>query len=504
MGVDWKKKKKLVLGSLLAFTTSLVDCANWASYQSRPDIRAPILEISLKNDSLISPGYIFIAPYFGDVPGPYIYDTNANLIWSGADGSTTDIFQDLHACAYNGSDHLCYFQGTQIGGYARGQHEILDSSYSPAATVRSGNGLEMSDMHESSVINGTSMLIPIYQPRTADLTAYNVPANPGWVIDGVFQEIEIATGAVLFQWSSLDQGITPAESYTPPGLNPVVGNGTSNATSWDYFHLNSIDKNPAGDYLISARHTSGIYKLSGTTGAVLWRLGGKQSTFTQTNYNFSSQHDARFLAENASTTVLSLFDNGSDNYRNTSATSAGMIVALDHTTNTSTLLRRYDAPAPGIRAWSQGSCQILSSGNAFIGWGSTPAFSEHLEDGTPVFFAGVADEHSMNYRAYKADWSAVPSEPPALRMYSPAAGAGPTTFWMSWNGATGVDHWNVYASTAAAPEQVVRLGTAGSGGFQTAFTSSAYHPKAFVEAVGRDGTSLANSSTVDVSSTLPG
>ncbi|RAK79189.1 arylsulfotransferase family protein [Aspergillus fijiensis CBS 313.89] len=500
MGTNWKKT--LEIGTLLAFT-SLADCANWASYQSRPDIRAPILQISLKNDSLITPGYIFIAPYFGDVPGPYIYDTNANLIWSGADGSATDIFQDLHACAYNGTDHLCYFQGTQIGGYARGQHEILDSSYSPAATVRSGNGLEMSDMHESAVINGTSMLVPIYQPRTANLSAYNVTADPGWVIDGVFQEIEISTGAVRFQWSSMDQQILPGESYTPPGLNPVVGNGTSNATAWDYFHLNSIDKNGAGDYLISARHTSAIYKLSGATGAVLWRLGGRQSTFTQTNYNFSAQHDARFLAENATTTILSLFDNGSDNYRNTSAASAGMIVALDHTTNSSTLLRRYDAPGapPGIRAWSQGSCQILASGNAFIGWGSTPAISEHLEDGTPVFFAAVADERSMNYRAYKANWTAVPAEPPALKVYSPAPDAGPTTFWMSWNGATEVDHWNIYAPAA---EQVVMLGTVGNSGFQTTLTSSAYYPRAFVEAVGRDGASLANSSTVDTSSTLPG
>ncbi|RAL13539.1 arylsulfotransferase family protein [Aspergillus homomorphus CBS 101889] len=499
MAIHWKRK--LGLASILAFT-SPADCANGVSYQSRPDIRAPVLEISFKNDSLITPGYIFIAPYYGDMPGPYIYDTNANLVWSGADGSTTDIFHDLHVCAYNGSDHLCYFQGEQIGGYARGHHEILDRSYSPSASVESGNGLEMSDMHESAVINSTSMLIPIYQPRTTDLTAYNIVPGPGWVIDSVFQEIDIASGAVLFQWSSLDH-VATSESYTPPGLNQVVGDGRSNASAWDYFHINSIDKNGEGDYLVSARHTSGIYKISGADGSVMWRLGGTNSTIQLANYNFSSQHDARFREENATTTVLSLFDNGSDKYRNTSAFSSGMIVAIDHTTDTSTLLRSYTAPSAGIQAWSQGNCQILPNRNAFIGWGNIPSMSEHLEDGTPVFFASIADFHTMNYRAYKYEWSAQPHEPPALRAYSPSPNAA-TTFWMSWNGATEVDYWNIYASTSAAADQLTPIAQADNVGFQTTYTSSAYHPKAFVEAIGKDGRSLANSSTVSTSSILPG
>jgi hypothetical protein len=47
------------------------------SFDKRPDIRAPIFEISLRNDAFISPGYFFLAPYSGDTPGPYIYDNNA-------------------------------------------------------------------------------------------------------------------------------------------------------------------------------------------------------------------------------------------------------------------------------------------------------------------------------------------------------------------------------------------------------------------------------------------
>jgi hypothetical protein len=471
------------------------------SFDKRPDIRAPVFEISLKNDGLISPGYFFLAPYSGDTPGPYIYDNNANLIWSGVNGSTTDLFQDLHVCSYNNSDHLCFFQGARIDGYARGRHAILDSSYKPTTSVQSGEGLEMSDMHEAAVLDGKTMLITIYQPRTTDLEAYNITPGPGWVVDGVFQEIDIHSGNVIFEWSSLDH-VSVADSYTPLRMNPAVGDGLSNNTAWDYFHINSVDKNQDGDYLVSSRHTSCIYKISGKDGSVVWRLGGTQSSFHLTNYNFSSQHDARFRSGNDTTTVLSFFDNGSDNYRNTSMTSSGNIVSIDHTTNTSTMIRKYQAPGAGLRAWSQGNLQILSNKNVIIGWGSNPSISEHLEDGTPVFFASLADPAAMNYRAFKFNWTAKPEEPPTLRVFSSSPNSA-TTFWMSWNGATEVDYWNIYTTTSTS-DQFMPLAKADNLGFQTTYVSPSWHPKAFAEAIGKDGTSLANSSIVITSSVVPG
>jgi hypothetical protein len=42
----------------------------------RPDIHAPVLNISIKNDSLLTPGYLFLTPYGVDLPGPYIFDTS--------------------------------------------------------------------------------------------------------------------------------------------------------------------------------------------------------------------------------------------------------------------------------------------------------------------------------------------------------------------------------------------------------------------------------------------
>ncbi len=386
-----------------------------------------------------------------------------------------------------------------LGGYARGKHEIIDRSYKPTTSVQSGDGLIESDMHETAVIDGKTMMIPIYQPRPYNLEAFGLPPGQGWVIDSVFQEIDIKTGRVLFQWNSLDH-IGPEQSYTPRNQNQIIGNGETENTPWDYFHINSIDKNANGDYIISARHTSGIYKISGKDGSVMWKLGGSQPTIRQTNYNFSAQHDARFREENDTTTVLSLFDNASNWYINTSTISCGMIVAIDHETNSSTLIRSYNPPGPAPLSWSQGNMQILPNKNVVIGWGNIPAISEHLEDGTPVFAASVADANSMNYRWYKYNWTGVPADPPALRTYSPSPTSG-TTFWMSWNGATEVDHWNIYGTTSTSDE-FTHLAKADNLGFQTTYSTTGHHPRAFVEAIGKDGTSLAKSSIFTTSDSL--
>lgn len=339
------------------------------------------------------------------------------------------------------------------------------------------------------------MLFTVYQPRQYDLSAYGIKTQQGWVMDGVFQEVDIKSGAVLFQWGSLDH-IPLTETYVPLGINPVVGDGLSNTTAWDYFHINSVDKSSQGDYLISARHTSGIYKISGKDGSVIWRLGGLNSTFHMANFNFSSQHDARFHKDNNTHTVLSLFDNGSNNYRNTSLTSSGMIVSIDHQTNTATLLQRFEAPAPGLRSTSQGNTQVLSNGNVFIGWGSIPSFSEHTADGAPVYYATLTNPDSMNYRAFKYNWTATPSDPPDFTAQAPSNGA--TSFWASWNGATDYTHWNFYG-TSSASDQFVLLAKIGKQGFQTTYTSPSFHPLAFAEAVAIDGSSIKNSSVVKVS-----
>ncbi len=68
-----------------------------------------------------------------------------------------------------------------------------------------------------------------------------------------------------------------------------------------------------GDYIISGRYTSVIYRVSGVDGSVIWRLRGKNSSFERLNdLNFSSHNDAKIYSENEATNIISIFDNVSD------------------------------------------------------------------------------------------------------------------------------------------------------------------------------------------------
>ena len=78
------------------------------------------------------------------------------------------------------------------------------------------------------------------------------------------------------------------------------------------------------------RYTSAIYKISGKDGSIIWRLGGKLSDF-EADFNFSSQHTAKFYSQNSSVTVISFLDNASDEWEKqltTARTSAVKLVAL--------------------------------------------------------------------------------------------------------------------------------------------------------------------------------
>lgn len=261
-----------------------------------------------------------------------------------------------------------------------------------------------------------------------------------------------------------------------------------------FSHINSVDKNAEGDYLISARHTSTVYKISGADGHIIWQLGGKQSTFAQTNFNFSFQHDARFVSVNSTTTVISLFDNASNGFTNTASYSSGMLIAINNSTNQATLLQSFVAPNGGILSGSQGNFQQLANGNSFLGWGSSAAISEHAPDGSPVLFATFATTLTMNYRAYKFNWTATPVGKPAFYSYAHNNTA-PTTYYASWNGATEVASWRFYSSSSLSGPFML-IGNTPKLGFETIFTAPGYQSFSIVEAVGANGSGLANSSAI--------
>lgn len=108
----------------------------------------------------------------------------------------------------------------------------MNEQYETVATVQTSNGRTSFDIHEFTVLPGGTALTTIFQPTQYDLTPYGVEQPVGWVIQGIFQEIDISNGSVVFQWNSLDHTI-PKETYNSIGL-PSAGDGITQGTGWDY------------------------------------------------------------------------------------------------------------------------------------------------------------------------------------------------------------------------------------------------------------------------------
>lgn len=259
--------------------------------------------------------------------------------------------------------------------------------------------------------------------------------------------------------------------------------------------MNSIDKNSDGDYMISSRYTDCIYKISGKDGSVIWRLGGTASSFVLDGFNFSKQHDARFMKQNATTEVISFLDNASDDNSETSSYSSALVVELETsvTPKIARVVRRWIRP-DGQLSRLRGNFQLLPNSNAFVGWSSNCYITEHTYDGELLLEARFTSQRFVTYRAYKFNFTGNPTEPPTLTSY--VFGTTPetstTVCFVSWNGATEVAAWDFHRNSSTTSQSSL-LGRASKTGFETMFQITGFEPSIYAEAISAEGQVLGRS-----------
>src|SRR5205823_5607203 len=151
-----------------------------------------------------APRYIFTAlkGYTADGPGqqgPMILDTQARLVWFQHSQQSP---MNLRVQQYQGRPVLTWWEGQIINGYGEGSGIILDASYPQLATVQAGDG-PPADLHEFLLTPQGTALLTAFEPATADLTAVG-GSSRGQVLGCVAQEVDVQSGAVLFEWHSLD------------------------------------------------------------------------------------------------------------------------------------------------------------------------------------------------------------------------------------------------------------------------------------------------------------
>ena len=308
----------------------------------------------------------------------------------------------------------------------------------------------MGDMHEFHLTPEGTALVAIYDPVPADLGAVNGPPD-GWILDGVIQEIDIETGDLCFEWRASDHFSVEDTFHGLAGCkmsNAAAFSGCGNApeSAFDFFHLNSVEKDQLGNYLVSGRYTHTISGVSGKDGSILWTLGGKSNMFNDLSADgsatgFAWQHHARWYGNNS----ITLFDNAVEDNSDPSIQSRGLIIDLDVENRQANLRAEFLHPQQ-MEAVSLGSIQVLEdSENIFVGWGHSAAFTEFAPDGTVLcdIHYGPSAWNTFgrlkSYRAFRGKWTGYPTDPISVVVKDRA-------LYVSWNGATEVSRWQLEGS----------------------------------------------------------
>lgn len=476
-------------------------------------------------------------------PGWSHSSLSSPLILDASDLSTVFVNRSFHNVfgariqEDRGKKYFTFWAGHNIGGFGDGRGLVYDNTYRLVYNVTADNPNHV-DLHEFALTGHGTALVAAVEWLSMDALIANWSSlddhkhlSGARLLDSRFQEIDLETNKVLFDWRATDH-IDPADSME----------GRSNA--WDPYHLNSIQKTAAGHYLVSLRHLHSIMLIDGQTGAIRWTLGGKRNQFAELpspdglaptrpvlDGQFRWQHHAHYVP-GTNETQMTFFDNYAKQTSHGLCVhdcSRGVHVSIDSvstTQKTVQLLGEFVHPAR-IQAQSQGSVQILqpdeaaAKSNVFVGWGHCPGFTEHdamtgaavLDVQFSPWPTGLIQDALDNYRAYKMDWVGTPYWDPDLLLEglnvtakAKKAGGSKVTAYVSWNGATEVKSWTVRASSSKTSARTTKgttvLVQSVRTGFETTLVFSLSQLDNFryvwAEAVDKDGTVLRTSAAVDL------
>jgi hypothetical protein len=447
-------------------------------FRSRPDLRPPEIIIDVPAKDVI-PGLIFTECHVGVTQqGPMILSETGRLIGFEPVSATPTPARrafNVRVQTYQGKPVMTYFVGAVVSAHGQGHFVLYDENYHQVAQVHAGNGYQ-GDLHEFLLTDQGTALFTAYGEAVGTYPS----GSRGKYFYGVVQEVDVASGKVLFQWRS-DQHVPLADSYVPAPLNP--------ANTWDYFHVNAITIDPTDNNLvISSRNTSTAYKVDRTTGRVIWKLGGKHSDFQMgPGSRFYFQHDVNLHPGG----VVTIFDNEAGP-PNMAKQSRGLVLQIDETKKTASVRTQFHHKPP-VLSNALGSVQPLDHGHTFMGWGTSSYFTEY-GPGRTVLFDGRLTPGTVSYRAFKETWTGTPTTVPSLAATRTGATA---TLHASWNFATEVAGWVVLTGHDA--DHLDAVGVAKVAGFETTISLPKARKFVAVEAIDGTGAVLGKSKPLKLS-----
>jgi len=485
--------------SALHFGSSTTSASSVAAYsagppfKSRPDLTPP--HITIRGSGVGSePRYIFLnAPYSGPGHGgSYIIDPRGHFVWFGPN-TAAEHRLNFSVQTFQGAPALTWFEGLVVEGWGEGELVIANSHYNVIHRIHAV-GNQKADFHEFVVTPRNTVYVTIYRRHSGvDLRRFGGPAN-GTLVSGVAQEIDPVTNKLLWEWDSWaprNPHVALTESFQR-ATGGDGGHGTA-ASPYNYFHINSVCDVGDGsdDVLISGRNTFTVYRVHKPTGHIKWRLNGKKSNFTfgSSRAKFAWQHHVRpFVSQG----LITVFDNGVPHEPFSRALILKVNLSANATGGRCELKKAFVHPHTAYTSGAMGSAQLLPDGRMFVGWGTAPHFSEFAADGR-LLLDGDITKGDPSYRGFTQDWVGIPKTKPAAAARHRTGGA---TVYASWNGATEVRSWLVFAGPAGSLHKVAK---ASKSGFETAIEVSNRGPYFAVQALDAKGNVLAKSAPVKIS-----
>lgn len=273
-------------------------------------------------------------------PFPLILDDQGYVLWYGTDVRPSNYSDFKYLPAADNYVYMAFFDS--IG--ARGI--ILDEQMQSIDTIAPNASATM-DIHDILIrSDGISVWIAVVD-SLFDLSADTINGQLGDANTHCrcfdLREMD-QQGQILWHWNSCAH-LHPRLGYTAYGYN---------VNDFNYAHLNSIDTDLQGNYLLSFRHLNAVVKVNRQSGNVDWILGGKANQFSFTNTTpFTAQHYARQLPNGN----ISIFDNA---FISANTESRALQFQLDTINMTATSVFEYTSSL-GVNSAAMGNYQVTDS-----------------------------------------------------------------------------------------------------------------------------------------------
>ncbi|KAI0969012.1 ASST-domain-containing protein [Xylaria arbuscula] len=458
-------------------------------------IKAPIYQVNkLDAGRIDDTRFIFLTGEYGGYGPSIVSSKDLSLVYA---DHAYNFAQAARPGTLYGEPVLVVYAGDAVRIFNR--HYELLYAVQPQGNLKG----DIADSHEAHLTADNTVALVVAKKQKANLQAIGQGTES--VTNILIQEVEPKSNAALFQFDLMSY-FNVEDSFWPyNGAGPYDFNNAH-----DLWHVNSVEKTAAGDFLVSSRHLHSVFLLDGVTAQVKWVLGGKRSNFTDVSRNASAvfhwQHDARFTAENR----ITLFDNQAvfngfcTGEEQEWGCSRGLEIEFDTESWTYWVVNEWYHPQ-GLVSASRGGVNRTPKGNTLVAWGQNPMYTEYGPDGELVMDVQrgqvLALDHGIGpviaYRAWKADWIGLPKWPPSIAANTTMNG---TTVYVSWNGATEVENYVLFTSN-----NITGLNGAGAltavskrKGFETSFHVNERRRFARIAALHLNGTILGYTMVMDI------